>query len=303
LNNKKKPLKEHIEKCNLIHNYKYNYDLITEHNYINNTTKITIICPEHGEFKQSMASHKQGSGCPKCGRNKKCSSEKSVIENFKKIHHDKYDYSKVNYKSSWVKITIICPEHGEFKQTPSAHKRGSGCPKCAGKKISTEHYEELSIKHNNKYKYTNLDKGIITIICPEHGEFKQLLLNHKNGSSCPKCSKENTISKGETKILKYLEKNNISFKTEYKLFDNYRFDFYLEDYNLVIEYDGELHYIVPDKWGGKETLLKTKERDEIKNQYCKDNNIYLLRIPYWEFNNIEKLIQEKIEYIYIKGIK
>jgi very-short-patch-repair endonuclease len=89
-----------------------------------------------------------------------------------------------------------------------------------------------------------------------------------------------------------------SFKEISKL----KFDFYIESLNLCIEYDGIQHFEAIEHFGGEEALLKTKERDEIKNNYCFNNNINLLRIPYWEFHNIEKLIQEKIEYIYIKGI-
>ena len=99
---------------------------------------------------------------------------------------------------------------------------------------------------------------------------------HKLGSGCPKCKE----SKGERKIREFLEENNIKYSQEVKLFDNYRFDFYLEDLNTVIEYDGKQHS------EPVEGFLKTQERDRIKEKFLKENNIELLRINYKEFNNI-----------------
>ena len=75
------------------------------------------------------------------------------------------------------------------------------------------------------------------------------------------------------------------------------FDFYLPDYNTCIEYDGELHYKAVDYFGGDDALGNTKCRDEIKTQYCKENNIKLIRIPYWEFDNIEEILNRELEVV------
>ena len=75
------------------------------------------------------------------------------------------------------------------------------------------------------------------------------------------------------------------------------FDFYLPDYNTCIEYDGELHYKAVDYFGGDDALMNTKCRDEIKTQYCKENNIKLIRIPYWEFDNIEEILNRELEVV------
>ncbi|MEE3416938.1 MAG: hypothetical protein VZR53_16420, partial [Prevotella sp.] len=121
-----------IEKAREIHADKYDYSKV---NYVNNSMKVTIICPEHGEFEQTPANHLCGKGCLLCGRKQTINKRSSNTENFiikaKEIHGDKYDYSKVNYVNNSTKVTIICPEHGEFEQTPASHLRGSGCPKCA----------------------------------------------------------------------------------------------------------------------------------------------------------------------------
>ena len=93
--------------------------------------------------------------------------------------------------------------------------------------------------------------------------------------------------------------NNIQYISQYRFDDckNIRtlpFDFYLPDYNTCIEYDGELHYKAVDYFGGDEALSNTQFRDDIKTQYCLNNNIRLIRIPYWEFNNIDKILSETL---------
>lgn len=120
-----------IELANNKHNFKYDYSQI---NYINYSTDIKIICPIHGEFQQIPRNHILGTGCPKCGREQANKAESYNLNNFiekaNKIHFDKYNYSKVEYINSQTKVCIICPEHGEFWQTPANHLQGQGCPKC-----------------------------------------------------------------------------------------------------------------------------------------------------------------------------
>ena len=104
-------------------------------NYKNINTKITIICPIHGEFEQILWSHLQGQGCPKCGDERGSQLRKSTTEEFikkaKAIHGNKYDYSKVEYgKNNMELVCIICPKHGEFWQKPFSHLSGRGCPVC-----------------------------------------------------------------------------------------------------------------------------------------------------------------------------
>ena len=108
------------------HHDKYDYSLVE---YVNATTPIKIICPEHGIFEQKAGSHIVGKGCPICGGSMKLSTEQ-FIERSKMVHGDKYDYSLVNYKNNGTKVTIICPKHGEFMQTPFHHMDGVGCPHC-----------------------------------------------------------------------------------------------------------------------------------------------------------------------------
>ena len=123
-----------IEKARQIHNDKYDYSKV---NYVNSRTKVCIICPTHGEFWQTPHNHLKGYGCVECGKEKshlpKITTE-DFISKSKERHGNKYDYSKAYYKTWDAKVCIICPEHGEFWQTPSNHINGSGCPKCANEK-------------------------------------------------------------------------------------------------------------------------------------------------------------------------
>lgn len=106
--------------------------------------------------------------------------------------------------------------------------------------------------------------------------------------SCGKCRS----SHGQNKIRDILKENNINFIEEYRFPDckNIRplpFDFFLPDYNCCIEFDGEQHYKSTGGWNSEEHVEKVKNNDEIKNQYCKDNNITLIRIPYFDYDNIQ----------------
>lgn len=175
------------------HGDKFDYSKVL---YTNNSTKVIIICPEHGEFEQAPSKHIASNGCTKCPRPTKKIGRLTTdifITRSREKHGDKYDYSKSVYKTSKNKVIIICSEHGEFKQTPSLHFNGSGCSKCVGTYSHTT--EECIINfqriHGNKYDYSkviyNGNKKYVTIICFEHGEFEQKPNGHLMGDSCPKC--------------------------------------------------------------------------------------------------------------------
>ena len=106
------------------------------------------------------------------------------IEKSRKVHGDKYDYSKVNYVNAKTKVCIICPIHGEFWQTPDLHLQGSGCSLCGGKiQLSEDEFiRRANLVHNNKYDYSKVNyinyHTKICIICPIHGEFWQEPANH-----------------------------------------------------------------------------------------------------------------------------
>ena len=193
---KEKLKQKFIEKATIKHNGKYDYSKV---DYVDSKTPVTIICPEHGDFPQTPQSHLRGSSCPKCanrnrGRFKRSNRDEFILR-AKEIHGDEYDYSKVEYKSSMDKVTIICKKHGEFEMTPMCHLLGQKCPKCQGRNLNTEDIIELfREKHGNKYDYSKvvyekMHKKVI-ITCPKHGDFPQTPSKHLIGRGCPKCAVE-----------------------------------------------------------------------------------------------------------------
>ena len=200
----KHTIEEFIAKAKVVHGDRYDYFKVE---YVNNHTKVCIICKEHGEFWQTPASHLSGRGCPRCGRDsiisKRRDSKDVFIKKAKLVHGNKYDYSKVDYVNSTSKICIVCPEHGEYWQIPNSHLSGRGCPRCGRDSIimkrrsSTEDFiKKARVIHGNKYDYSKTNyinsKSKVCIECPEHGEFWQIPNSHLSGNRCPKCSKESS---------------------------------------------------------------------------------------------------------------
>jgi hypothetical protein len=228
-------------------------------------------------------------------------------------HNNYYDYSLVEYINATTKIKIICSIHGIFKQQPNNHLFGQRCVKCMGDKVRES--RKFSIEdwinkfkkiHGDKYDYSLVKKfngsgmlNKVIIVCSKHGEFLMRPQLHARGVNCPQCN----ISKGEDEIEKYLIKNNIKYINQYtfincinpKTSKKLPFDFYLPKYNILIEYNGEQHYkksgYFEKRAGGFEGL---QYRDNIKKEYCQNNNIKLIEISYKDFNNIIKILKEKI---------
>jgi len=300
---KKLTIEEFIIKASETHNNKYDYSLV---DYINSSKKIKIICSIHGLFEQTPNQHICGKqGCPKCAGKGKNIEE--IINDFHKIHNYKYNYSLIEYKNKRSNLKIICPMHGKFEQVAYSHLSGIGCPYCAGcKKKTTEEFIKESNKiHNYKYDYKlTIYKSAhkkIKIICPEHELFEQTPNGHIRGRGCPNC--KYNISKGEIIITEYLKENNINFIPQYKFKDcklkrPLLFDFYLTELNICIEYDGSQHFKIG--WNNIEKFKLIQKRDEIKNNFCKNNNIYLIRISYKEnILNILNMLNEKQKYNFI----
>lgn len=299
---KKNTNENFIKKAIQIHNNKYDYSLV---NYAGNRLKIKIICSEHGMFEQISGNHIIGQGCPKCvGFNK---TTEEFIKKANYIHNNKYDYCLVNYVNAMAKIDILCKEHGIFKQIPVMHLSGRGCPICGIEKnkicrIKTldDFIKDAKTVHDEKYDYSlvNYEKSSkkVIIICKKHGKFNQTPNNHLRGAGCPICKE----SKGERNIRNYLVKNKINFIQE-KVFDDCKnkeslfFDFHLPDYNLLIEYDGELHFKNVKFFGGNKGLLYRINNDNIKNNYVLNNSLKLLRIKYSDYENIDNILNHMLK--------
>ena len=281
-----------IIKAKLVHRNKYDYSKV---NYINVHTKIIIICPEHGEFEQTPAAHLwQKNGCPKCSRGAiiihNTSNTDEFIAKAKSIHGDKYDYSKVDYKDNRIKITIICPEHGEFEQTPMGHLSGSGCSKCAyGSWDKDEFIERSRITHGDRYDYSLVDyKNAninVKIICKKHGVFEQSPYSHVSGSGCSKCG----LSTGQKQIYDYITNifNDDIILNDRKIINPYEIDIYMPSLKLGIEYNGLY-------WHSQNETRSDKNRHQNKYIICEKLGINLFQIWEHQWQNNRKLIESMI---------
>jgi hypothetical protein len=269
------------------------YDF-TKFKYININKKSLLICKNHGEFLISLRSIIRGSGCKECSENIKTTN--SFIEKSKKIFNNKYDYSVTNYQNSRTKLRINCSDHGYFDLLPIQHLRGQGCHFCKKDNMKLEFIEKSKKIHNNllyeKVIYKN-NKTNVILTCKKHGDFKVRPDNHLiNMNGCPKCS----LSKGEKIIANYLDILNIDYEIQKKfnnckLKDNLRFDFYIKNLNICIEYNGIQHYESFDFFGGDKTLDYNKIRDKVKYDYCLNNDIKLIIIKY------DENIEEKLNFL------
>lgn len=283
---------EFISKAKLINGDKYDYSLS---NYNGSKTKIKIICPIHGEFEQLPNNHLNGSGCYLCGVIKTHEHLSSNNENFIQkaniIHNNKYDYSKIEYVNNKSPLCVVCHKHGEFYVRPDNHLKGSGCPICYGTHLFTtdEFIQKAKEIHGDKYDYSKVDyinsQTKVCIVCFKHGEFWQIPnahINQKQG--CPIC-KESIIEK---EIVQLFYENNIKYERQ-KRFDwlgKQSLDFYLPDYNIGIECQGEQHFKPIKYFGGDKRFKYAKKLDRKKFNLCKNNGINLLY--YTNIENIEE---------------
>lgn len=310
---RRKSKEQFIEDAKQVHGEKYDYSKV---DYVNNYTKVCIICPEHGEFWQIPNNHINFKrGCPKCGLKQRIktqtSNKETFVENANKLHRGKYDYSKVDYVNNHTKVCIICPEHGEFWQTPNSHLSGQNCPVCGNlmrSKKTAFSKEEFVLKaklvHGEKYDYSKVDyiniSTKICIICPKHGEFWQEPRLHLSGCGCGKCHQ----SKLEKEIEDLLIKNNIQFEynKHYSFINNLQLDFFLPNLKIAIECQGLQHF-KKGNWNknaeiNQKQFEKVVNCDNIKRQLCEENGIKLLYYsnlgidyPYEVYENKEDILK------------
>lgn len=180
---------EFVERAKELYGNKYDYKKV---NYINNSTRVTVTCKKHGDFLAIPHNFLIGHGCPVCSGREHITQE-IFINRSKKVHENRYDYSKVIYKGLSIPVKIICPIHGEFMQQPRYHMNGNGCQKCfATPKSNTEEFIKKAKKiYGDKYDYSKVNykgnKSKVVIICPKHGEWEVTPNNFLRGSQCPGC--------------------------------------------------------------------------------------------------------------------
>ena len=244
-----------------------------------------------------------GRKCAMCENNIK----RNIFDfySFMKSHNPNIELLS-EYTNNYTPIKCRCKIDGhEWAGNPSNFYEGSKCPKCSGKmKMSSQDYKEkLAIINSNievidDYIGANIR---IRMRCKIHNYiWKTNPSKILQGCGCPICNS----SKGELKIKKYFDDNKINYLKELRFKDcrdkrPLPFDFYLSDYNCCIEYDGEQHFKATaikkvSPMYADEIYKRTIEHDMIKNKYCETNNIKLIRIPYWEFNNIEYILEREL---------
>lgn len=301
-----------IEKAKRKHpNVNYDYSRVI---YKNIKTPVKIGCPEHGFCDQIPEDHLTSlTGCAKCstqaaGMKRRMSYDKFIEISIIK-HGDKYEYVKNTYEKLDINMIIICPFHGEFEQLPSSHIKGFGCFQCGAilrgklKRITQDDFVKRAKQiHGDLYDYTNAiyikNKIEVEIKCNICNKvFKQTPDSHINGKSgCPICK----MSHGEKRVGIVLDELGVNYIMQ-KKFKECRdikpmpFDFYIPDFDVIIEYDGIQHFKPIEKFGGIDELINTRRRDKLKDTYCDENHIDLIRVPYYEYNEIETIIKRRLD--------
>lgn len=295
----------------------------TDEDYKGTKEKLRYLCPKHGIQEVSRSTLIKGCECPHCAAEKSWEKRKfseteliKIVEsknNSKLLNPNEYIGAKTN------NLKIQCGSCGNiFYTSLTTYRRGHGtCEKCSYDILRKNRYNKNAPVKFEKINEICKECGYILLtkpeeykgvhtkihyICPHHGEQIQDLDNFIHGKRCPECHEK---SHAETYIANFLNKYNIPYYHGYSFKDcrdslPLPFDFYLPNYNLCIEYDGEQHYKVVmwsksiTKEDAKERLKLIQKHDKIKNEYCTNNNIGLIRIPYWDNGNIDKILIEKL---------
>lgn len=303
---------EYIKKATLISGNTFDFSKSLK--ITNTTDKINVICRTCGTesfIRAKNLTRKNPTGCANCQRlNTKIrmSNTKTDIEHkLRSIFGDKYSLVSDGYNTSTTLSSIQCNVCNEIHDVRIDHVYRSGIPcKCKYKfKLTQQDFISNAIqKHANRYTYGDVVycgyRVPVMITCKLHGSFTVTPESHMMGTGCHACSS----SKGELLIAEWLTNNNINYTRQHRYNDckhknTLPFDFYLPNYNMCIEYNGEQHY-KPTRFNGM-THTKAgaaydnqKLKDSIKETYCRKNNINLLIIPYWEKHNIDIILNTEI---------
>lgn len=286
-----KNTEEFIKKAREIHGDNYDYK---ESCWVKCDIKVKIGCKIHGEFEQTPNGHLCGHGCEKCARGMNIFSTEEFIEKAKEVHGDIYDYSLSNYTKMSDLLKIICKEHGEFLQSPSNHiTHSEGCFECgklkrklSRRKSIEEFVIEAKIRHTIDFDYsritpdTYIDRSspieIGCLRCKEY--FIQVPRDHLTGAGCRFCR-----NKTEHIVYKFLRNNEISLIVE-KSFDDCRnekplpFDMFLKEYNILLEIDGDQHFVHIPRFHKKTSLEIRQKTDFKKMNYALKNGFTVIRI-------------------------
>lgn len=235
-------------------------------------------------------------------KNKSIRSLEQFIKKAKQIHGDKYDYSKSEYNGYSTPLTIICPKHGKFLQSPNYHLKGRGCRKCRVKEAgilrrgTTEEFiAKAKAIHGNKYDYSkvNYDGAMknVTIICPTHGEFHQSPNSHLSGSGCPTCGI--SISRPENEIAEYIcgliGEDKVIRHDRLIMRNGKELDIVVPDFKLAIEFDGLVWH--------SEQFKEDKNYHMGKTEACEKHGYRLVHIFEDEWRDHKDIVCSKIRHM------
>lgn len=282
-------------------------------NYIDCRQKLEFICEKHKDkgvqYKTLASITDDKQYCRYCGIEKRGEkyriSDEAIQERCNKlglIYVDRY----VKNQETWVRFKCKIHLNKGIQDISWYHLKDCtvGCAYCTGRYKTTEDFIREMSNINSDIEiigeYTGSENSV-DCRCKICGhKWSPIGRSLRNGQGCPAC----TSSKGEIRVKHFLDDNKIKYIAQ-KTFDDcvykekLRFDFYLPDYNVLVEYDGEQHFRPVDfasrgmAWANK-IFEYNQIKDKIKNDYCKNNNIKLVRIPYWDFNNIDTILASEI---------
>lgn len=257
-----------MERAIKVHGNTYDYSQLT---YVEVNDEVTIGCRVHGFFRQNLASHLNGSKCPKCVRENDKVQFSEFLSRARSIHGDLFSYDGDSYTAVSAKLTIVCKRHGQFQQRASSHLAGMGCRHCvnesARRSINDFVASAIAI-HGDKYDYSKSkylgSKVNLEVICRDHGSFWISPNRHiSSRQGCQRCWE----SKGEAAISTLLDRSGIRYVKEYRLHGyRYRYDFFLPDEDIFIEFHGKQHYEPVEMFGGDIGFRDTKRRDLAKRE-------------------------------------
>ena len=257
-------------------------------NYTHYTTKLKVTCKKHNEvfYRDYYNLVKNKNSCPTCAREaykdfRLIDTKEDVIEAFKKVRGELYDYSKTDYKGSEVRVIVTCAEHGDFKVKPVLHKRGQGCPKCGRFILDTETFiSKAKVIHGEQFDYSSAtyvdsyEKTTIRCI-PCDYTYEVAPYSHLAGTGCPKCSAK-MVSSPEEELKAYIESLGVTnIQTSVRgLIGRKELDLYLPEYKLAIEYNGTYWH----SSRSKKTDSEFSKKHLIKTEACEELGIQLLHI-------------------------
>lgn len=299
------------EELNFIKN---NYQKLSD-----NEIAEVLIC----RSKDAVATKRKKMGLTRTNRKY---SFQDVLNEFAKTEYELLSTEEDYVDAATNSLKYLCNKHKDkgIQTISLGHlQSGRGCYYCGREITEQAHLIDLSddkecrlLCENKGFTYVDTirEDGIIYIqyICNKHPEagmqkMRKGNMKRDNIQGCPYCfdTKKFKFSKGEKRIEEVLDSLDILYLPQYTFADCrdtnvLPFDYYLLELNIAIEYDGEHHYY-PVTFNGisKEQAeinhKRTIKHDKIKNQYCKEHNIQLIRIPYFEYNNIEKILQGELD--------